>query len=262
MLPKSQASSAQNQIQPQGDNLQKYHAQLQVVLKTFKTANDRLKNATLHIGPTGQMIVDIKTCILFIIQDMQECDMLCGRYGTHTSKVQRQCQACNVNFDDLDNLKDPCRCVYAGPMAQIASCPNDALRQRWSQQALDNAHNHVPLADPIRGILGAMPAETMHAFCKGVIEVVTFLVLDNVPKNQKAALDRLAVRFHKSHRQLYHKAYPATDFSSEITNLTKILAAERLGLVFLLLILAHYAEEWVILNNALQEKQVRSFPRL
>ena len=31
-------------------------------------------------GPTGQMIVDVKTCILFIIQDMQEGDMLCGRY--------------------------------------------------------------------------------------------------------------------------------------------------------------------------------------
>ena len=74
-LPKSRASSAQNQIQPQGDNLRKYHAQLQVVLQTFTTANDRLKNVTLPIGPSGQMIVDVKTCILFIIQDMQEGDM-------------------------------------------------------------------------------------------------------------------------------------------------------------------------------------------
>jgi hypothetical protein len=59
-------------------------------------------------------------------------------------------------------------------MAQIALCPNDALRQRWSQHALDNAYSHVPLADPICGIFGAMPVETMHAFCKGIIEVVTF----------------------------------------------------------------------------------------
>ena len=41
---------------------------------------------------------------------------------------------------------------------------------------------HVPLADPIRGIFGATPVETMHAFRKGVIEVVTFLVLNNIPK--------------------------------------------------------------------------------
>ena len=232
-LAKSRASSAQNQIQPQGDNLRKYRAQLKVVLHTFTTANDRLKNVTLPITPTGQIIVDVKTCILFIIQDMQEGGMLCGRFGTHTSKVQRQCRACNVNYDDLvDKLTDPCRYVYAGPMAQIASCPNDVLRQRWSQHALDNAYNHVPLADPTRGIFGATPVETMHAFLKGVIEVVIFLVLDNVPKRHEAALDRLAVRFHKSHCQSYRKAYPAMDFSNGITNLTKILAAERLGLVF------------------------------
>ena len=110
---------AQKQILPQGNNLRTHHAQLQVVLQTLKTANDHSKNGTLPIGPTGQMIVDVKTCILFIIQDMQEGDMLCGRYGTHTSKVQRQCPACNhVNNDDLDNLTDPCRYVYAGPMAR------------------------------------------------------------------------------------------------------------------------------------------------
>ena len=112
--------------------------------------------------------------------------------------------------------------MYAGPTAQNALRTNYTLRQRWSQHALDNAFNHVPLADPIRGIFGATPVETMHSFRKGVIQVVTFLVLDNVPKKQKAALDRLAVRFHKSHHQSYRKAYPATDFSNGITNLTKI----------------------------------------
>ena len=85
-LPKSRDSSAQNQTKPQGDNLRNYHAQLKVVLKTFQTANDCLKNVTLPLGPTGEMTVDIETCILFIIQDMQEGDMLCGRYGIHTSK--------------------------------------------------------------------------------------------------------------------------------------------------------------------------------
>jgi hypothetical protein len=252
-LPKSRASSAHNQIQPQGDNHCKWHAQLKVVLHTFTTANDRLKNVILPIGTTGQMILDVKTCILFIIQDMQEGDMLCGRFGTHTLKVQRQCRVCNVNYDDLDKLTDPCCYVYAGPMVRIASCLNDVLRQRWSQHALDNAYNHVPLADPIRGIFGATPVETMHAFRKGVIEVVTFLVLNNIPKRQKAALDRLAVRFHKSHCQSYCKAYPATDFSNGITNLTKISAAERLGLVFLFVILAQYNEGWVILDTALQD---------
>jgi hypothetical protein len=85
----------------------------------------------------------------------------------------------------------------------------------------------------------------------------------NVLKKQKATLDRVAVSFHKLHRQSYRKAYPAADFSyGGVTNLTKILAAECLGLVFLFVILAQYDEGWVILNTACKKKQVRSFPRL
>jgi hypothetical protein len=49
----------------------------------------------------------------------------------------------------------------------------------------------------------------------------------------------------------YRKKYPATDFSNGITNLTKISASERLGLVFLFVILAQYDEGWAILNTAL-----------
>jgi hypothetical protein len=113
----------------------------------------------------------------------------------------------------------------------------------------------MPMADPVRDIFDA----TLHAFCKGLIEKVTFVVLQNVPgARKKAALDALAVHFHQSHRQTYRKACPATDFSNGITNLTKISAAERVGLVFLLVILSQYDEGWVILSKALQQKDQTS----
>ena len=92
----------------------------------------------------------------------------------------------------------------------------------------------MPLADPERGIFGATPVETMHAYRKGIIEMVTFLVLDNVPASKKALLDNLAFKFHKSHRQTWRGNFPATDFTNGITNVTKISAPERLGLVFCL----------------------------
>jgi hypothetical protein len=119
-------------------------------------------------------------------------------------------------------------------MAAIACNPNVvAIRKRWSHHQLNNVLDYVPLADPVRGIYGATPVETMHAFRKGMIEVVTFLILDNVPPSKLAALDALAIRFHKAHRQTIRRTFPATDFSQGITNLTKIFAAEQLGLVFL-----------------------------
>jgi hypothetical protein len=134
--------------------------------------------------------------------------------------------------------------LLATDMARIANDTDDNVRRQWSQRFLNNAFEYVPLADPICGIFGAMPVETMLALQKGIIEMVTFSVLDNVPASKKAQLDTLAVRFHKTHRQTFRKSVPATDFSNGMTNLTKSTAGERLGLVFLFVILAHYDEGW------------------
>ena len=79
-LPKSKDSSAQNNTKSQGNNVRDYHAQLYKVLESFTSAGPPLCNVTLPIGPTDSMCVDIVTCILCAIQDMQEGDMLCGRF--------------------------------------------------------------------------------------------------------------------------------------------------------------------------------------
>ena len=258
-LPKQKLSSAQNQTSmKQGDNVRNYHAQLYAVLRSFTTAGPQLTNVILPIGPTGMMQVDVITCILFVIQDMQEGDMLCGRYGSHGTGIQRHSRACDVDHANLDNHDVHCTFVVANQIAEIARNPNLAIRKRWSQHQLNNVFDYVPLADPVRGIYGATPVETMHAFRKGMIEVVTFLVLDNVPPSKLAALDALAIRFHRSHRQTIRNTYPATDFSQGITNLTKISAAERLGLVFLFVILAQYDEGWKILESTFATRRNRA----
>ena len=109
-------------------------------------------------------------------------------------------------------------------------------------------------ADPVRGIFGATPVETMHAFSKGILEHVTYLVLTNVPASKKAAFDNLPIGFHKSHRQTYRKVYPSTDLTNGVTNLTKSTAKEHLGLVFLFVIPFQYDEGWNI-NTKCFEKE-------
>ena len=183
------------------------------------------------------------TCVSFVIQDMQEGDSLCGRYGTHTSGVQRHCRHCDVGYDKLDDPRVHCQYVLREEMRHISESEDegaDGWRKQWSQHHLTNAFNKIRFADDVRGIFGATPFESMHAFRKGVVENVTLLVLDNVPASKKAAFDDLAIAFHKTHRQTYRKEYPATDFSNGITNLSNITASERLGLVFLFVILFQY----------------------
>ena len=255
-LPKPKTSSAQNQTFKLGDNIRNYHAQLQIVLSSFRTSSSRLRNVQLPLGPTGSIHVDIVTCILFVIQDMQEGDALCGRYGPHTPQVQRHCRSCNVSYADLDSPYFACRYLFAEPMAMIAASDDKAICVRWSQHAVYNAFQDVVLADHVQGIFGATPVETMHAFRKGLIEHVTFLVLENVPASRKAALDNLAIQFHQRHRQTYRRRYPATDFSRGVTNLTKVTARERLGLVFLFVILSQYDEGWDILDDTFARRSI------
>jgi hypothetical protein len=234
-------------------HVRSYHAQLRAILATFSTANSRLHGVELPIGANGSMLkCDIVTCLLYVIQDKQEGDSLCGRFAPHTSKIQRQCRGCDVLFEKLNNTTVPCVYVEAARMHEISQSNNEQLRQKWSQHQVDNAFNHVIIADPVRGIMSATPTEIMHVFRNGMIAIVTYLVLENVPDSKKAALDSMAVRFHKRHWQRCHKLYPA--IRNGITNLTKILAGEQYGLVFLFVILSTYDEGWQILDTTLQKK--------
>ena len=107
------------------------------------------------------------------------------------------------------------------------------------------------MADPDRGIFGATPVEIRHAFRKGLVEMVTYVVIDNVLPSKNAALDRIALRFHKAQRQSFCNSFSSTTFCDGMANISKISAAERLGLVFLCVILGHYEEGWTILLKAL-----------
>ena len=182
------------------DAIQNYHEELNGVLELFWKCSPQLRVVYLPIGPKGKICVDIVTCVLFIIQDMQEeGDMLCGWYGVHTSGIQRAHHCCDMNYDDLKNCDVHCKYLVASDMDVIARSEDDETRKQWSQHKLDNAFVHIQFADPERGIFGATPLKTMHAFRKDVIEKATKLVLESLLASEKAAFDDLAIAFHKSH---------------------------------------------------------------
>ena len=141
-LPKRKSSSAQLHM---GDAIRIYHKELDAVLESFRNCSPQLCGVHLPISPTGRLCVDIVTCVLFIIQDMQEGDMLCGRYGVHTSGIQRPHRCCDVNYDDLKNYDVHCKYIIASDMGVIARSNDDDLRKRGSQHKLENAFEHISL---------------------------------------------------------------------------------------------------------------------
>jgi hypothetical protein len=53
------------------------------------------------------------------------------------------------------------------------------------------------MADPDRGIFGATPVETLHAFCKGLVEMFSHFVIDNVPPSKRQHWTALHCVFRK-----------------------------------------------------------------
>ena len=130
--------------------MRNYHQELEAVLTTFRESGPRLKGIILPIGSQGFIRVDIVTCVLFIIQDMQEGDQLCGRYGPHGPSIHRHSRSCNVSFQDLGNWKTKCTYLVASEMHQISQS-DQATRTQWSQHQVNNAFNGIVFADPVRG---------------------------------------------------------------------------------------------------------------
>jgi len=258
-IPKRKDTQAETRLRQTGDNLRNYHAELKAVLSSLQTAAFHLKNVVLPIGPgpNPQMIVNIIPCILCIIQDMQEGDMLCGRYGPHTPEIQRHCRACDIDYDNLDNPQIICKPLFASTMHCIALSGNNHIQKRWSQHQVDNAFIHMPLADPQYGIFGATPVDTMHAFRKGIIESTTCYIIDQLSIGQKAMLDHMALDFQKTHAQSCKNEFPMLSLSSSLTGLSKISASERVGFLFLLVILANIDRGSAIFEAAFSLKQSR-----
>ena len=209
-LPKKKKSEGDTEL---GNNIRNYHAELWEVLASYRNTAAHLESVVLSIGPTGKMKVDIIACVLFIIQDMQEGDMLCGRYGTNTNNIYCNWRACNVSWEGLDNPEVSCVKVNDADMAAIAWSDQQRLTE-WSQHQLDNVLNVIEFADPESVIFCATPIETLHCIRKqGIIEYVSMYVVDNISPKRMANFDALAFHFHRSQCQTYRKTYPSTAFS-------------------------------------------------
>jgi hypothetical protein len=142
----------------------------------------------LPLGPNGAICIDFITCILFVIQDMQEGDALFGQNGSHTMGIQHYCRACNVSAAQLDYLRAVGTFLVAADMACITHNPDQMVRTQWSQNFLNNAFDYVPIADPVRGILAPLLWKRFMRFANDRLRRKPFLVLQNVPAREKAAL--------------------------------------------------------------------------
>ncbi len=95
-LPSMKSSSAEKKGMKQGQTMRDYHKMLSAMFGTYRTCEMRLMRITLPIEPTSSITVDLICPILYVVQDMDSGDKLCGRYKPHLRTIRRHCRACDV----------------------------------------------------------------------------------------------------------------------------------------------------------------------
>ena len=255
-MPKPQGSSAEKVKNETGRSMRDYHLQLKELLKSYKDTEAIIRDVVLPIGPEGEKLLDVICPILYIIQDMEEGDRLCGLFGGHLAAKQRHCRACNVSFKHLDEhrkSKFECTFAEAAHMRDIARSHNEERRKKHSMHWLDNAFYELPFVDQIRGIFGATPSEVLHCLRKGVIEWCNQLCMGKLTTTRKTEIDRLGRLLTNKTRQTAKQAYPKTSFANP-SQVTMCSAKEHVGLLFLFVIISHYDDGWKFLNSQLDLK--------
>lgn len=122
-----------------------------------------------------------------------------------------------------------------------------------SMHKLDHAFTDIDMGGISGGIFTGIPPHVLHVVCKGKFESISKSIIDNLTVTMKNELDNLAAKFNISHCQRYCTSYPKNSFTGGLTNLSHITANEWVGIVFLLVILSQYAEEWKCIEGGLPE---------
>ena len=65
------------------------------------------------MGSTSVVIVDIVQCIWYVIEDMQEGNIVCGQYGPHSPQIQSQLRLCIEDYIGLACHNVRCKYLYA-----------------------------------------------------------------------------------------------------------------------------------------------------
>ncbi len=116
---KAAKSSSQQKKEGKGRSTRNYHKCLDVILRSFKKAQQKKPNLWLRLGKSLKKVY-LHLPLAFVIGDGKSNDHLCGRYGGH--RTNRACRACTVSFSSLDNPNHQCQWLQFSTVNRELQC--------------------------------------------------------------------------------------------------------------------------------------------
>jgi hypothetical protein len=234
-MSKAQAAKERKDQHP-AKNLQ---AQMKVILRSFiqcqqQGPGNKLHDVELKIGDQTR-VCNIIPVLMTIEADGQEKDRLCGRFLSYTIKVSRISSYCNQYTDDCDSFTKLCTPYQQSKMKQLIQSAEhiDDLKDH-SMSKCDNSFWNVNFGANPGGIYTACAPDLLHQFEHGMGDHVPKVILhENLTEGKRNMIDNVVMHYTKTmFRQTCARDYFRVQFKKGITNLTKITAGERMGVMF------------------------------
>ena len=213
-------------------------------------------------NPASMCHVTLKGWVHCVIGDIKGNNQLCAHYqGTSCQRPYRDCKCTKEEMSDIS-----CECVYVTrdevkAAEQSDLCDAKGAMITISKYRIDNAFDHIPIADPTTGIYQITPPEVLHTFGNGLYAYFFQIIHDifginNSKKSKKEEIEILhnEVVF-RSDRQS-DRNFPRRSARNGPLDGTKMGATERRGNLFFFVITVLTTQGRALLEERLKDSNI------
>jgi hypothetical protein len=212
---------------------ERFHRQLEVILKSFYNAQEpnALFDIPIKLGNIGKR-VNLYVPLQFIIGDADGGDGLCSRWTYRGKACLRLCRTCDVSTANAGRTDLPCSRICVADVQQLILTGTkddlDALAQRPGFNALYK----IDCGGDPYGVFSMIHTEGLHALEVGLIPYMLEILFKELSKKAKQELDTLVKRLLKHPKQHGYKPFPRLIWQDGVTGMKRLTGDQRVGKMF------------------------------
>ena len=220
--------------------LKDFHALLDVGFMSF---NKCCKAGGFVVEQKSGKKILYKPFIPLIIGDTAgNNELLCHYNCSGNRGICCPMNKCRCTGPELNKV--PPQCHFISSMDIQKSLTDTQFAKSISQHQIRSALSRLPIADMIRGPMAITPFENLHAFYTGIFAYVTRVIHDMIGSGDKNArvkdfLDQLHQRISQELKRNSDRDFPLCPTRFGCFDLTRLTGNERVGTLFVFLVLLH-----------------------
>ena len=228
------------------EKLQDFHDVLRTIFKSYiDVHHEGGIKTTITDFRGGHKNVTLKSWVHVVIGDTCGNNQLCGHYNTNGINLSRPYRDCKCDGDKMGVADPQCEYVSVNEIRQTeadpALCEKNGAMPSISKYKINNAFDHIPIADPDAGICLHSPPEGLHVFGNGIYASIFTVVHDvfGIKSSGKTQKEEIEVIHNKVVNDLLRQSerdLPRRSSRNGPLDGTKMGASERRGNLYALII--------------------------